>query len=215
MNQSLFGTLVSIAMLAALLCPTGCHRNREPVPQSPPQLAAVPAPRAEAQPAQPKRAKSEKAQAAKPPAAPEAPAADRSVGGRVVEYASVTLAPGVEQDEGSRAKIEQEIGICMKTVANARPAGTGGAKALMLQPTISDLRKVSTVGRVFAGAFAGNSRVTVQVAVKEKASGKMIASKELSNSANALGAAYSFGSSDTMMLIAVAKQICNYAASFR
>ena len=134
-----------------------------------------------------------------------------------IEYAPTRLSPSTEQDEVSRAKIDQELGICMANVPSARGAGSGPpvARTVVLEPMIEEIRKVSTTARVLGGALAGGSGVRVSVVLRDQSTGEVLATPEFYNSANAMGAAYTFGVGDTLMLIEIAQEICNYVVENR
>ena len=134
-----------------------------------------------------------------------------------VEYGTVRLAASAEQDEESRAAVDKALRECMTKVPAARPASAGkaGTKTLLVEPTITQIRKVSSAARFWGGAFAGNSSITMNVAFKDKATGKSLGSKEFGDSANAFAGAWSFGAGDRSMLEEAAQQVCAYVVASR
>lgn len=81
---------------------------------------------------------------------------------------------------------------------------------LSIEPRIMSLHKPSAANRVFAGSFAGGSRIVMRVRIVESESGKVIAEPEFYQHANAVGAAWSFGATDNAMLDRVTQMIAVY-----
>ena len=136
---------------------------------------------------------------------------------KAVEYGTVRLAASAEQDEESRAAVDKALRECMTKVPAARPvsAGKAATKTLLVEPTITQIRKVSGAARFWGGAFAGNSSITINVAFKDKTTGKSVGAKEFGDSANAFAGAWSFGAGDRSMLEEAAQQVCAYVLASR
>lgn len=80
--------------------------------------------------------------------------------------------------------------------AVAGDGSPGGAGTLVIDADVEDLRIVSTGARVWAGAFAGKSHMTVKVTARDGATGAVVGQTELESDNNAFGASWSFGASD-------------------
>jgi hypothetical protein len=72
----------------------------------------------------------------------------------------------------------------------------GAAGTLIVDADVTDLRIVSTGARVWVGAFAGKSHMTIKVTARDGATGTVLAEKVLESDNNAMGGAWSLGASD-------------------
>lgn len=92
---------------------------------------------------------------------------------------------------------------------NARAAGDA-PRTLKIAPEIAYVRFITGGKRFMAGAFAGNSGILVKATLSDAASGEVIAVPQFYQSANAFGAAYSFGATDKHMLIRISAMLADY-----
>jgi hypothetical protein len=81
---------------------------------------------------------------------------------------------------------------------NARGAKSG--KALIVQPRVVGMRVVGGATRFWAGAFAGDSSIDMELELRDAASGAVIAKPRVTRSANAMAGAWSIGASDRNLL---------------
>jgi len=81
----------------------------------------------------------------------------------------------------------------------------------VIEPAIVDLKKVDTAERIFAGAFAGSSAVLLRTRYTDTGSGDVLAAPVFYAKANAMGGAWTFGSTDNAMLTRIVDEACNYA----
>jgi len=134
-----------------------------------------------------------------------------------IEYGAVRLAASAEQDQESRAAVDRAFRECMVKVPGARPTGSAKAagKTLLVEPTITQIRKVSTAARIWGGAFAGNSSITVNVVFRDKENSRVVGTQAFGDSANAFAGAWSFGAGDRSMLDEAAQQVCAYLLASR
>ncbi|WP_374607488.1 hypothetical protein [Thermomonas sp.] len=93
---------------------------------------------------------------------------------------------------------------------NARPARHDPARTLVIEPRIDKIRFISGGARVWAGAFAGSSRVLVALRLVDQATGEVIAEPEFYQHAKAMAGAWTFGVADNNMLIRTATMSLDY-----
>lgn len=83
-------------------------------------------------------------------------------------------------------------------------------RLLRIEPYIGGIRFISGGKRVFAGAFAGKSRVLLKLRIVDAATGVVIAEPEFYQHAAGMAGAYSFGGADKAMLERVATLALDY-----
>ena len=122
------------------------------------------------------------------------------------ELLPVAMSPEVSAN-GKKAEIAIELGRKLET--RLRPmiqswessAPTDIRKrTLVIKPTVAELRVVSGGARFWAGGFAGDSSIDLDIALIEKKTGRLIANQRINRSANALAGAWSIGASDKNLL---------------
>ena len=139
-------------------------------------------------------------------------------------YQTVSIRPltvekygGDDGDKRAVSRIETELSACLSRVfPGAKPLardGEGPNGALLIDPAIVDLKKVDTAERIFAGALAGSSAVLLRTRYTDTASGTVLAAPVFYAKANAMGGAWTFGSTDNGMLTRIVADACNYAKS--
>lgn len=96
------------------------------------------------------------------------------------------------------------------TEQNAKPARHDPARTLVIEPRIDKIRFISGGARVWAGAFAGSSRVLVKVRLVDQATGALVAEPEFYQHAKAMAGAWTFGVADNNMLIRTATMSLDY-----
>lgn len=93
---------------------------------------------------------------------------------------------------------------------NGKPARHDPVRTLVVEPRIEKIRFISGGTRVFAGAFAGGSRVLVRLRLVDQATGAVVAEPEFYQHAKAMAGAWTFGAADNSMLIRVAQMSLDY-----
>jgi hypothetical protein len=93
---------------------------------------------------------------------------------------------------------------------NAKPARHDPVRTLVIEPRIDKIRFISGGARVWAGAFAGSSRVLVVLRLVDKATGEVVAEPEFYQHAKAMAGAWTFGVADNNMLIRTASMSLDY-----
>lgn len=89
-------------------------------------------------------------------------------------------------------------------------ADAGNPEKLLLTPHIVSLHKPSGANRMFGGAMAGQSHIVIRLKISEEGSGRLLADPEFYQHANAMGAAWSFGATDNVMLERVTELMATY-----
>ena len=98
-----------------------------------------------------------------------------------------------------QANLDERIGPWLAEV-NARPVAGETPRVLRIEPYVAGIRYISGGKRVFAGAFAGKSRVLLKVRLVDAATGAVVAEPEFYQHAAGMAGAYSFGGADKAML---------------
>lgn len=88
------------------------------------------------------------------------------------------------------AKISQ-----YRSVITGKAAGQKGS-TLIVKTHVPEMRIVSSAARMWGGAFAGSSNMTLEVTLIDDVTGKQVGSKTLSSSNNSFAASWTYGSSD-------------------
>ncbi|MHB8910841.1 MAG: SH3 domain-containing protein [Syntrophales bacterium] len=129
--------------------------------------------------------------------------------------------PKIEADyPGAAAECEKsalEAVIAKKTFASAVRETTGAkqAGALLVKAKITNLRIVSTGARMWGGAFAGSSEMSLQMQLIDAASGAVLREKELSTNNNPWAASWTGGSSDRSLPTDLGKMVAEYLGSIQ
>lgn len=107
--------------------------------------------------------------------------------------------------ENISARMNPMLGDWMSAVPDGAPART-----LEIEPVISQIKFINATSRVWAGAMAGSSAVVLKVKLIDKEHGKVIGEPVFYARAAAMGGAWSFGSTDNLMLTRVANRMTDY-----
>jgi hypothetical protein len=132
------------------------------------------------------------------------------------EMAPLTLvAPYAGQEANERAllKIQENVSMKMDPVLKQwNEAGSTGATArtLVITPVVTEIKFINATARVWAGALSGSSAVIINVKITEKETGQLIASPIFFARAAAMGGAWTFGTTDNLMLTRVAGRLTDY-----
>jgi hypothetical protein len=108
-----------------------------------------------------------------------------------------------------QANFDERITPWLEEV-NAGAAGADQPRVLRIEPYVAGIRYISGGKRVFAGAFAGKSRILLKLRIIDAASGQVIAEPEFYQHAAGMAGAYSFGGADKAMLERVASLAVDY-----
>lgn len=108
-----------------------------------------------------------------------------------------------------QAALDERLPVWLAEI-NARPAATEPPRVLRVEPRIDKVRFIGGGARVFAGAFAGKSRILVKLKITDAATGAVIAEPEFYQHASAMAGAYSFGGADKAMLERAATLVTEY-----
>jgi len=125
-------------------------------------------------------------------------------------------APYAGQDPNERAadKIEEQLNIGLAGMLsgwNSKTTGGVTQRTLRIEPRIEQIRFIGVGARVFVGAMAGSSSVTMKVRYVDGQSGALIAAPTFVVKAS--GTKSAFGVGDNLMLNRVAEMVQNYTAN--
>ncbi|MHB9097754.1 MAG: SH3 domain-containing protein [Syntrophales bacterium] len=129
--------------------------------------------------------------------------------------------PQIEADyPGAVAECEKsafEAVISKKIFASAVKETTGlkQAGALLVKAKITNLRIVSTGARMWGGAFAGSSEMSLRMQLIDAAAGTVVREKELSTNNNPWAASWTGGSSDRSLPTDLGKMVAEYLGSIQ
>jgi hypothetical protein len=137
-----------------------------------------------------------------------APAEAFSAYGRI-EVKPVVFKEGYRGDRAGLVKIQENVS---KNLApsleqwNRRPAN---GRSLVIEPVIEELSFKHGASRVLLGPLAGSSGVLMRMKVRD-AKGNIVAAPEFFQRAQAMGAGFTFGVHDNLMLTRVASLASSY-----
>ena len=137
-----------------------------------------------------------------------APAEPFSHFGRI-ELKPVVFKAGYSGDQSGLIKIEENLRKDLSDPLkswNARPAN---GRTLVIEPVIEELSFKHGATRVLLGPLAGSSGVLMRMNIKD-ASGRVVASPEFFQRAQAMGAGFTMGVHDNLMLTRVANLASGY-----
>ena len=129
-----------------------------------------------------------------------------------IEVRPAVFKSGYKGDAAGLAKIEENLKKDLSEPLrkwNARPAN---GRTLVVQPVVEELSFKHGAKRVLLGPLAGSSGVLMRVDIKD-ANGKVIANPEFFQRAQAMGAGFTFGVHDNLMLTRVANLASGYLVS--
>ena len=115
------------------------------------------------------------------------------------EFIQPKLSASLQVDEkkvASAQEANQVISNRLNPIFSKWQQQSHGDRTLLIESTYSQYKIVSSGARFFAGAFAGDSNVQIDVTMKDKTTGQIIASPFFFQRANAIGGAWSIGSHD-------------------
>lgn len=136
------------------------------------------------------------------------PAQAFSAYGRI-DVKPVMFAQGYQGNANALAKIAANLDKDLSPSVqrwNSRPAN---GRTLTVQPIVEELSFKSSTKRVFLGPLAGSSGVLMRVTVTDQ-TGKVIATPEFFQRANAMAGGFTLGTMDNLMLTRVANLASSY-----
>jgi hypothetical protein len=122
------------------------------------------------------------------------------------KLADMTLAPSV-QTEPEKVVVAKRLDVKLKTKLdplisnwNAKAGYVQGGRTVEIQPRVVSLRVISGTTRFFAGAFAGQSDISMDLILLDKETGEEIGRARVHRAAGAFAGAWSIGMSDKSLL---------------
>ena len=107
-----------------------------------------------------------------------------------------------------QGNLDERVGAVLKTW-NDQPAGDA-PRTLKIEPKLTHVRFISGGKRFFAGGFAGKSWVYFTAKLTDAQTGAVVGEPGFYQQANALGAAWTFGTTDKTMLIRISSMLRGY-----
>jgi hypothetical protein len=135
------------------------------------------------------------------------------------EMEKISLVPpyaGQEANERAVRKIQENVDLKANPLLqgwNTAGANTSPGRTLVFTPAVTEIKFIGGGARFWAGALAGSSAVILKVTITEKETGKIIATPIFYARAAAMGGAWTFGSTDNLMLVRVAGRFTDYLAA--
>ena len=129
--------------------------------------------------------------------------------------------PKIEADyPGAVAECENsalEATIAKKIFGSVEKEKTGVkyTDVLLVKTRITNLRIVSTAARMWGGAFAGSSDMSLQMKLIDASTGALVRETELSTNNNPWAAAWMWGSSDRSLPSDLGKIVAEYMATIQ
>jgi hypothetical protein len=136
-----------------------------------------------------------------------------------IDLLPVTLvAPykGQEANEKALTKIQENITATMTPFLskwNGSAATSNPSRTLVITPVITEIKFINATARIWSGALSGSSAVIMKVQISEKETGRIVAEPIFYARAAAMGGAWSFGSTDNLMLTRIASRLTDYLAN--
>lgn len=132
-----------------------------------------------------------------------------------IEIAPISLEPpyaGQDANEKALRKIQDNVNLRTRPLLNEwnAHATEPGARTLLVQPRVTEIKFINGSARVWATWMAGSSAVILRVDFIDKATGQRIAQPEFYARAAAMSGAFSFGAADNVMLIRIATRFTDY-----
>jgi hypothetical protein len=100
----------------------------------------------------------------------------------------------VEEARKLEATLREQVQPLLDNWASNPAAGSAGTVAI--EPRLAGLKIVSGGARFWAGAFAGNSSIDLDLVITDKATGEELAKVRVDRDADAMTGAWSIGQSD-------------------
>lgn len=116
------------------------------------------------------------------------------------ELKSMTFADAIKAEEGKREEgqeFEQNLQAkILPLLQEWRESGAGGQGTLFIEPVLRKIRIISGGNRFWAGAFAGDSFIDMDLGLVDGATGESIGVVKVYRNASAMTGGWSIGKSD-------------------
>jgi hypothetical protein len=126
-----------------------------------------------------------------------------------VEVKPVVFKEGVQGNPNALAKISQNLQHDLKGSLEEWNKGSGNGRTLIIEPVVEEMSFKSGATRVFLGPLAGSSGVLMRMNIRDD-KGRVIATPEFFQRANAMAAGWALGVHDNLMLTRVATLASSY-----
>lgn len=143
------------------------------------------------------------------------PPAKRFVGYATYELKRMLLSPAV-QSEAAKVRVAGELENTLR--AKIQPlldqwkaaASTGGSGTLVVEPQLAFLKVVSGGSRFWAGPFAGDSSIDMDLVITDQTTGEQVAKARITRNADSMTGMWSIGQSDENLLDYIASIAYQY-----
>ena len=168
--------------------------------------------------------KSEPAASADPAAAPSAAGPKEVPLGKKYDrivFQKFEFEPAIETDypgavaEGEKSALEAVIAAKIFASAARETAGEKSPGTLLAKVRVTNLRIVSPAARMWGGAFAGSSEMSLQLKLIDASTGALVREKELSTNNNPWAAAWTWGNSDRSLPTDLGRMVAEYLGSIQ
>ncbi|MBB3118897.1 hypothetical protein [Pseudoduganella violacea] len=126
-----------------------------------------------------------------------------------IEVKHAVFKPGYRGHVPALNKIDENIQKDLKEKLVQWNSGPANERTLVIEPVVEQVSFKSTTKRVFLGPLAGSSGVLMRMNIRD-GKGNLIASPEFFQRAAAMGAGFTFGVHDNLMLTRVANLASAY-----
>jgi hypothetical protein len=137
-----------------------------------------------------------------------APAQAFSYYGRI-DVKPVAFQHGHKGNVAALGKIGENLSVDLAQSLAAWNAVPENGRTLTVEPVVEEMSFKSTGKRIMLGGMAGGSGVRMRLNIKDQ-SGNVVASPEFYQRASAMAGAYTFGTTDNLMLTHVANLASGY-----
>ena len=128
----------------------------------------------------------------------------------------VGAAPGKKLHGKLADAIDRNLTQCMAGVfKDVKPydqtALATQPRPLVIEPVIVDIKAVSVAKRIFLGPFPGSSAALMKVRFIDHRTGTVVADPTFYSKGSAWGGAFTFGTTDNLMMTRLANRVCDYS----
>lgn len=126
-----------------------------------------------------------------------------------IEVKPAVFATGVTGNTAALAKINQNMQLDLAKSLPEWNSARNNGRTLTIEPIVEQMSFKSGVKRAFLGPLAGSSGVLMRLQIRDD-KGRVIASPQFFQRANAMAAGWAFGVHDNLMLTRVANLASGY-----
>lgn len=122
---------------------------------------------------------------------------------------------GQDPNERAAAKIQENLEAGLGKLLNGwnQQTHSGAQRTLRIEPVVTQIRFIGVGARIFVGAMAGSSSVTMKVRFVDTQSGLTVAEPVFELKAGARAGGQSFGAADNLMFPRIAEMIRDYTSA--